>query len=185
MRLSIADVLAYLKSEGLAPGGVDDAVRSALANELSDEMPWHVRAAVAVGAWVATAFLFGAVFVIAELEEPVARAVVGGLLVAAAVAVRRRARAEFLRQAAVAGCLAGQALIIAGVGQKPDSALGASVTCVLLSVVLLWLMPDRVHRFLSAFIGAGAAAVAAVAAELPAGLEIATLALVSCTAYVW
>lgn len=185
MRLSISDVLTYLKTEGLAPPGVDDAVRPALENEMSDDMPWHVRAAVGVGAWIATAFLLGAVFAIAELEEPMARALVGGLLVAAAVVVRRRARAEFLRQAAVASCLAGQALIIAGVGQQLDSVLAASVTCLLLSVALLWFMPDRVHRFLSALIGAGSLAVAAVAAELPWALEIATLVLVACAAYVW
>lgn len=185
MRLKISDVLAYLKAEGHAPAGADDAVRAALAAELDAEMPWHVRTAVGVGAWLATAFLLGSVFAIAGLRDDQARAIVGVLLIATAVAVRRQSSAEFLQQAAVATSLAGQALVIFGIAELLDSAVVAGITGTVLSIALLWLMPDRVHRFLSALIGSGSAIAAAVATEVPAAPEVTTLALVACTAYVW
>src|SRR5687767_13908793 len=116
MRLKISDVLAHLKAEGLAPAGADDAVRSALAAEMSDEMPWYMRVAIGVGAWVATAFLLGSLFAITGLKDDNARTIVGVLLIGAAVAVRRLSSAEFLQQAAVAASLAGQALVIDGFG---------------------------------------------------------------------
>jgi len=185
MRLKISDVLAFLKAEGLAPAGADDAVRAALAAETSDEMPWFMRVAIGVGAWLATAFLIGSFFAIAELEDYRAQTIVGVLLIGMAVAVRRQSSAEFLQQTAVAASLAGQALVIHGIGDLFDSVVGAGITGALLSIALVWLMPDRVHRFLSALIGSGSAVAAAVASEAPAALEIATLVLVACTAYVW
>jgi hypothetical protein len=185
MRLSVADVLAHLRAAGLAPAGVDDAARAALAEELRDDMPWHIRTAVGAGAWLATGFLLASLFTIAGLRDSVERFVVGLLLVVAAVLVRRTANAEFLRQAAVAASLAGQALIIRGIGDRFESVVMAATASLALSVVLLWLIPDRVHRFLSAIIGAVSLAVAAVASKAPGAFDVSTLVLVACIAYVW
>jgi hypothetical protein len=185
VRISIADVLAALKAEGLAPAGIDDSARAALAADTTDEMPWHVRTAIGAGAWLATGFLLGSVLAIAGLDDDVERAIVGVLLMVTAVFVRRGASAEFLRQGAVAACLAGQALFLAGFGESVDSVTGVGLAGVVLSLALIWLMPDSVHRFLSTLIGAGSAVVAAVASELPFAFDLATLALVALAAYVW
>ena len=59
MRLSVADVFAQLKLDGLATDAADAPARAALETELRDHLPWYVRAAVGFGAWLATAFFLG------------------------------------------------------------------------------------------------------------------------------
>jgi hypothetical protein len=185
MRLTLSDVLAQLRAEGLAPTGADDAMRSALARSTEEQLPWYLRAVVGLGAWVATAFLLGFLFEIDVLKGDTTRIIVGALLVSGAVWLRREETGEFLRQLAVAASLAGQGLVVFGIGEALHSPAAAGVTGVVLSVVLVWLMPDRLHRFLSAVIGSVAALAAVVDLGLPYGYEITTLALVALAAYIW
>ena len=183
MRLSVADVFAQLRAEGLASAGADAEVRSALTPELHDELPWHMRLAVGFGAWLATGFLLGSVMAIADLEDDLTRAAVGALLIVGAIWLRRTAKAEFLRQAATAASLAGQGILIFSIGEAYDSRI-AGLAGVGLSVLLIWLMPDPVHRFLSTLIAVIAAAAVAVDSDAPV-LEVVRLAVVLLVAYVW
>jgi hypothetical protein len=184
MRLKVADVLAQLRAEGLVHSDADETVAAALASELREELPWFVRVAVGVGAWLATAFLLGGLVALMGLRNQSVQIVVGSLLIMTGVWTRRAAGSEFMRQAAVATSFAGQGLLVAGLANVTDSAVITGLIVVALSASLLWVMPDSIHRFLSTLVGVCAAAVAAHESDvLP--IEVVTLAVVALIAYVW
>ena len=185
MRLTVSDVLTRLQAEGLAPAGASDALRSALGTRADETIPWYMRVVVGFGAWVATGFLFAFLTELDILRDKTTSIIVGALLVAGAVWLRREVEGEFLRQASVAVSLAGQGLVVFGIGDVLDSPAIAGITGVVLSVVLVRLMPDGLHRFLSAIIGSVSALAAAIDLDLPYGYEITTLVLVGLAAYVW
>ena len=64
--------------------------------------------------------------------------------------------AQFLRQLALVACFAGQMLFIGGVGATTNSTEAAAVAALIASAVLIAVYPDRVQRFCSAVIAAGA-----------------------------
>jgi hypothetical protein len=184
-RLRIADVLARLRAEGLATADADDAVRAALPAASEDYIPWYIRLAVGFGAWAATAFLLGFFFALAGLEDPTVRLIFGGVLLGAAVWVRRTTKAEFMRQSAVAASIAAQGLILSSISDKTHSTILTCIAAVVLSAGLVKLMPDAVHRFLSGAIGAGAVLAGAMSVNTSGAIDVATLALVAVTAVVW
>jgi hypothetical protein len=184
-RLRITDVLARLRAEGLATADADDAARAALLATSEDHIPWYVRLAVGFGAWAATAFLLGFFLALAGLEDRTVRFIFGGVLLAAAVWVRRTTKAEFMRQSAVAASLAAQGLILSSISDTTHSTILTCIAAVVLSAGLVKLMPDAVHRFLSGAIGATAVLVCAATLEVSGAVEIATLALVIVMAVVW
>ena len=187
MRLRIADVLARLRAEGLATADADDAARAALRAISEDHIPWYIRLAVGFGAWAATAFLLGFFFGLAGLEDLTVRFMFGGVLLGAAIWVRRTTKAEFMRQAAVAASLAAQGLIISSTYEMTRSTISTCIATIVLSAGLVKLMPDAVHRFLSGAIGAGAVLVCAATLKESRGgaVEVATLVLIAVTAFVW
>ncbi len=185
MELLVSDVLRQLRSEGLVEGEAEVAVRQALHASDEDAIPWYMRVAIGLGAWVATGFLLATFLGIAGLEGDAARIAVGVALVVGAVLVRRTAKAEVMRQAAVASSLAGQGLILAGASEMFHSAVMTGILGVVTSIVLVWAMPDRVHRFLSTLIGAGSAMIFAAALERPGASDAMTLAIVALAGYVW
>jgi uncharacterized membrane protein len=187
MRRSVADVLARLRAEGLAPAGNDDAAREALRGDLAEEMPWYLRAIIAFGAWIATAFLLFSLIAVAGLQDETIRAVVGVALIGAAVAIRRRTPppSEFLRWAAVAMALAGQGLMVASVAEMSDSPTLTSVFCLVISIVLIVLVRDTALRFLATLSGAGSFIIAFVAAKLPQGFDVAVVLLVLLCGWLW
>jgi hypothetical protein len=202
MRRSMAMVLGRLVEEGLAPPDAPARARAALADDaLAGEaaVPWYVRVAAGVGAWVATAFFVAFLFTAGiEPDEPAAL-LVGAALVVGAVLLRRRATAEFARQLALAASFAGQALVVFRVGEATDSLQLAALAALALSAALIVLMPDAPHRFMSAVVGAVAVFTAAVELRLAWGVgapgpdfrvlarggDVAALALVAFAAWTW
>src|SRR5687767_6004031 len=185
MRLTVGEVAAQLQAEGLAGPDEMAALGARRGHSSDDDVPWFVRAAVGVAAWAATAFLLSFLFGVRILEHDVTRIVVGILLVVAALAVRRTASAEFMRQAAVAMSLAGQGLIIVGTGELTDSPVLAGTLGTVMAGVMIVLMPDRVHRFLCTLIAAGCSVVALRELERGYALEIVAIGLVLASAVVW
>ncbi len=185
MRLSVADVLGRLRAEGLATVEADEPARNALRAELLDDVPWYLRMAVGLGAWTATGFLLAFFLAIADLDDGATRVVVGALLVAAAIFLRRTSDSDFRKQTAVAASLAGQALLLVGLHDLFDSVRGTTATTMLLSLALLWQMPDRVHRFLST-LALVVAAYAFIIDETTLRLfEVTTVALAAAVGLVW
>jgi uncharacterized membrane protein len=201
MRLTIADVFAQLVAEGLAPRESIEKARSALARAVDASPPWFARVIAGFGAWVATGFLVGSLFVSKIVDEETSAIIVGAILVVAAVFLRRtaEAEAEFKRQLALAASLAGQVLVIVGVVGETESAALAGLVALVLSIALVPLVPDQAHRFMSGLIGSIAALAAMADLRLAwalgdfgplgtivvRGTDLAALAIVALTAYVW
>jgi hypothetical protein len=201
MRLTIADVFNRIVAEGLASTESIEKARAALAGAVDTSPPWFARVIAGFGAWVATSFLIGFLIVMNVVEDETRAIIVGSILIAAAVYIRRTAdaEAEFKRQLALAGSLAGQVLVIVGVVGETRSAALAGLVALVMSAVLIPLVPDQAHRFMSGLIGS-IAALAAMAdlrlawplgdfgplgAVVIRGTDFAALAIVAVAAYVW
>lgn len=185
MRRSIADVIAQLRAEGLVADADIGAVRAALGAEPGDDAPWYLRVAIGLGAWLATALLLGFFMTVAPLDDDVTRMLTGAVLTAAAVAVHLRSPADFMRHATVAASLAGQFLFLAGFHDTFDERRLTGLMLVVLSGAMVWLVPDTVHRFLSAVAFGVGAFVATVDEKTMRGFEAMTLVMVAITAIVW
>lgn len=185
MRRSVREVFARLKAEGLATADQETRARIALSEDGEEEMPWYLRVAVGLGAWIATGFFLGFLFALFDFRGQAIQIVLGALLVALGVLVRVRSKADFLQHAAVASSFAGQGLIIFTIGERFHSSKSAAAAALALSLLLVRLMPDRLHRYVSAVAGAAALVVLAITLKIPHGFAIATLTVVALTGYVW
>ncbi|MGH7637058.1 MAG: DUF4401 domain-containing protein [Gemmatimonadaceae bacterium] len=184
MRRSVADVLARLKSEGLATDAADAPARAALDDELRDYLPWYVRAAVGLGAWLATAFFLGFLLFFLDLDESLPRIGTGLAFLVFAVWQRPRTTSEFLRHAAVAVSLAGFGLVIAGMWEELDSRVTSAIV-VVMSTALIRLMPDRAFRFFAALAMTIAIYLLIMDERSLRGFELATLVTVMLAGLVW
>jgi hypothetical protein len=184
MRRSVAEVFARLRAEGLATGEDEARARSGLGKDRDDDMPWYVRVAVGIGAWVATGFFLGFLFQILDTDSVGIRLVYGTLLIGLGVFVRGRTGSEFLKHASIAASLAGQALIVATVGDALGDA-EAAATALALSVLLIPLMPDQLHRFVGGVVAGGALTVFLVELEISRALALATLGVLAAGGWVW
>jgi hypothetical protein len=201
MRLTIADVLNQLVAEGLAPPDSVERARTALEGAADESPRGFARVIAGLGGWVATACLIGFLVFTEIVDEEKSAIIVGAILVAAAVYLRRNADAEeeFKRQLAFAGSLAGQVLVIVGVVGETRSAALAGLVALVMSIVLIPLVPDQAHRFMSGLIGSIAAfaamadlhlawtlgQVAPLGTLVVRGSDFAALAIVAAAAYVW
>lgn len=184
MRRSVADVLAQLKSEGLATDAADAPARAALDDELRDHLPWYVRAAVGLGAWLATASFLGFLLFFLELDASLPRIGTGLAFLVFAVWQRPRTTSEFLRHAAVAVSLAGFGLVIAGMWEELDSRVTSAIV-VGMAATLIWLMPDRAFRFLATLTMTIAIYLLIMDERSLRGFELATLVTVMLAGFVW
>ncbi|MFN2567216.1 MAG: DUF4401 domain-containing protein [Gemmatimonadaceae bacterium] len=201
MRPTLAAVFDRLVAEGLAPRESIDRARVGIEGIVDTTPPWYARVIAGFGAWVATGFLVGFLFLADIVDEETRAIIVGALLVIGAVLLRRLAAAddEFKRQLALAVSLAGQVLVIVGVMGETKSAATAGLVALAMSIVLVPLLHDQAHRFMSGLIGSIAAiaamadlklawtvtSVATLGDVVVRGSELAALAVVAVTAYVW
>jgi hypothetical protein len=140
------------------PAGLQEQARAALASsqEATASMPWFVRVLTGFGAWLASIFLIIFISIgVLGVGEEVGAIVLGLLLTGGAVLVRYAGSNVFLTQLALSSGLAGQGLFIGGVGALADEKLAALAT-VVLQLVLLFVYPDVIQRFLSALFGSTA-----------------------------
>jgi hypothetical protein len=128
------------------------------------ESPWFVRAMLGIAGWIGAMFLLGfvgAAFTIV-MKSAFAGLVVGALLCAAATFIfRARPDGDFIGQFALAVGIAGQALIGVGLGRFFGSEV--SLTALLFGateVALFLLVPNFLHRVISAAAAAGALVIA-------------------------
>jgi hypothetical protein len=180
----VADVLAQLRAERLATDAVDAAAREALQAELRDHLPWYLRIAIGLGAWLATGFFLAFLLLFVEIDDAIPRILAGLVLIALAVWQRRVTTLEFVRHAAVAAGLAGFGLLIAGLYDLIEArATGAVV--VVLAAVLIRVMPDSVFRFVVTLVLVAAVYVSIVDERSARGYELVTLVVIALTAIAW
>lgn len=168
---SLEAVVAGLREEGLLDEA-QTAEAEALAGKLRAVQPWYVRAMVGFGAWLASLLLIGFV---AGLGVLVGGYIVVGLaLIAGAVVLRRQLDNDFIVQATLAASIAGQALLAWGIA---DAGPGESIellcgVIIVVSGVLFFIFPDRIHRVLSVLFATSALAVLLYAYELNAAVPM-------------
>ena len=142
--------------------------------------PWYVRVMLCFAGLLAAAFLLGFVAVGAPflVENRSAASVTGLALVAAAYALFRSAqRSDFAAMFALAVSFAGQALFVFGFFALFDHGtdIGRWAAIAAVELVLALVMPNFIHRLMSAF-AAGLAATQALvslgAGSLAAGLAL-------------
>lgn len=112
--------------------------------------PWFISVLAGLGAWVASLFLviFLSLFL---LDDSKAGAIVLGLVITAGAVMLRRANSHvFITQLALSTGLAGQGFFLVGVQSLWRNEAATSLAALVLQLVLLAIYPDALQRFLSA-----------------------------------
>ncbi len=151
-----------------------DEVHAALA-EQRRALPWFAEAVAAVGGWLAALTLTAAfsTLIAGAAKNEVALGILGLVILVAGMAGHRRFTGAFGHQFALALMLAGQTLMVVAVGVGSESLRITAMVTVVLAVVLVPLVPDRMHQFLTV----GAAVVLPLIALLEAKAPYATQGL--------
>ncbi|HVY06491.1 MAG TPA: DUF4401 domain-containing protein [Burkholderiales bacterium] len=126
--------------------------------------PWYVRVMLGIAGWFGAMFLMGfvgAAFAVVY-KTPAAGLVIGALMCGGATALfRAKADSDFFEQFGLAVSLAGQALIGFGLGSLFTEDIGViALLFALVEVALFLLIPNFLHRVLSAAAAGGALVVA-------------------------
>ncbi|MEO8337164.1 MAG: DUF4401 domain-containing protein [bacterium] len=185
IRATFGELMSRLRAEGVATDDDVAAVRTALRASDDAEMPVYLRALVGFGAWIATILLVAFFYALRLLDDKTTAVIFGVVLIGGAAWLRRRSRGEFTRHAAVAASFAGQGLILTAIEMFSPRDAVPFIAAALMSLVMIVLMPDVLHRFVSAVILVGSVAAALVAVNASHALDIAALMAVVALAWVW
>ena len=153
--LTLDQVVERLRSERLLDSDTEALDYLARA---SSPQPWYVRTLVGFGAWLASLLLIGFVTSLSTIAGG-GYGIVGVALIAVAILVRRSGGGDFLIQSAMASSLAGQALLAYAVAdtlgyRELENFLAVAL---MVSLALLFLYPDRIHRVLMLLLAIGSA----------------------------
>jgi len=137
-----------------ARGIIDAGRRDALVERTGT--PWWLAALLALAAWIAALIILSAFFgpLLMLVDSALARAVGGGVLIAAALYLFRRAT-PFAAQMALAFSLAGQALIVTAVAGDAVSATETrtlALTAMIVAAAMMWPAAPGLHRTVCALI---------------------------------
>lgn len=119
--------------------------------------PWYVKLVLAFSGWLAAFFLLG--FIAVEfsfiLENSAVSFITGIVMICTAFAMLRASGNAFFQHLALAGSLAGQALVVFVIFDTASSqGVYAWLGVFALEALLVAAMPDFVHRVFSSFIAA-------------------------------
>lgn len=122
------NTIQWLRSAGHLSAGEADYLldpQNAVAlteQENSVERAWYVKLLSGISAWIAALFLIGGILGFAFLTPALVQVVVGGIILAGAVALNRaKYHSIFWQQFAFALSLTGQTLFLAGAFQLIES----------------------------------------------------------------
>lgn len=148
MRPTMREVFDQLVAEGLFAAEDAGRVGEAMAKEEAGP-PWFVKALMGVGAWVATGMFLVFLGLLDLFDSTAALLIVGPLLVGAAVFLRTARGGPMATQTALSMSLVGQVMLVFAIAELAESLEVGALALLALSVLLIWVMPDPVHRFLS------------------------------------
>ena len=183
MQHSVSELMARLRAEGLATQAHTQVVRDAMIADAGEDIPVYLRVVVGIGAWIAAVLLLG--FFVELIKNEEVGMFVGVVVLVLAVLARQVSGGEFLRQASVAASFAGQGLIAFGLARVMKGEGFAALVALALSMVLILVMHDRFHRFVSAVIAVIAMAVALNAAHAPGFMDATALVTAGVIAAAW
>lgn len=156
MSLDAQGLLAALRERGLVGAAVAPPAAVAASGGTSDR-PWYIAALLGVSGWFAGLFLlvFVGMFLGLRPSSTGPAAVAGALLVAGAWGLFKMSDEAhpsrvFVAQLALALSLAGQGLVLFAVSADSGGLTRLAGAALALQLVLVLLMPDRLHRTLSA-----------------------------------
>ena len=161
---TLREVLDQLTAQGLAVSADAPDIRARLepAGEQAGT-PWYVRLFVGLSAWLAALFLVGFLLASRILPTYGSRLVwlLWGLaLCAAAVGLNRLiTRNTFTSQIGLAFSLAGQVVFVIGLDEALQQVVPTALILIALEIILIGVHFNRVHRFISTVVIAGAALV--------------------------
>jgi MFS family permease len=187
-RLCVREVLDRLSPGVELPPEAATRARDAV-QALGTGTPVYVRVLIGFGAWVGTwfllSFVLGMLALVFRGQLAGGAALLGLVLVAGGVALRRSLPAELARQVSLVLSFTGQGLFIGGIAAASPSLTTTAALGFIVSVVMIGIFPDRVHRFVST-LGAAAALVAACGtAQTPHGAEAVAIALIVLVIGIW
>jgi uncharacterized protein DUF4401 len=146
-----SDFIALLRAKGVIPGVGPKAP------EDSSDRPWFVSLLQGVAGWLAGIFLLVFLGLALKPESNLALFSLGAVLLAAAWFMYHADRhGAFLDQLALAISIAGQLALAASVLKDHFSALGASVTALVLQLIVLLAMPNKIAKTLAALFATAA-----------------------------
>ena len=184
-RMSFREVLEQVKPGSATKETATAALLEAGSGFEEHRSPWFVRALAAVSAWIASLMFLTFVFGSRIVSSSGGRIILGAMLVAGALYLRRsQGKASFLVQLALALSLAGQALLLNGIGDKLRTA-AAALAAIVMSLALIALYQDKTHRFLSTLIAVGAAVILVYTNHITFGLQVLVVGLAGASGYVW
>lgn len=167
-----AALWARLSADGLVAGEMPSPERPA--------SPWYVRVMLGIAGWIGALFLLGFVAVAFAfvMDDAASALFVGAACCGAAFALFRAfAGNDFAEQFGLAVSLAGQGLMIVGLGEIFDTQGSALYLAIaVMQAALAFLVPNFLHRLLASCGAAVAVALAINAASLH-GLSVPILCL--------
>jgi hypothetical protein len=146
-----SEFIALLREKGVIP------VNAPEAPEDTADRPWFVSLLQGVAGWLAGIFLLVFLGLLMKPESSVALFLLGATLLLTAWFMYHADRhGAFLDQLALAISIAGQIALAAAVLKDHFSALGASITALVLQLLVLFVMPNKIARTLAALFATAA-----------------------------
>ncbi len=157
-KLTLGALLDELATEHLVAAPAERPLPAAIAPAADAESsPWYVKTLVGVAAWIA-AFFLGTFLGLLGIVDTTGQMIGWGIgLTVVAIGLKWRLRQRiFWGQLAFAMVLAGQGLLLFGIGDLVRDNTTLALVTIGLELALLLLYPDALHRMLSvlAIIGA-------------------------------
>lgn len=149
--ITMRQVVDALTTEGMLPADSHAEIAALYADEAADiATPWYIRALLGLSAWIAAILLLIFLFGMSIIDDQTGALVLGTVLCTTTIVVRRIAGSNlFVGQLALALSLAGQILVIGGVGGLANSVVMGAIAAIVLQSLLLVLYADHLHRLLS------------------------------------
>ena len=150
MITSTAELLRELHSRGLAAGA--DPPMAAPESAAAHDRPWYISLLLGVSGWFAGIFMLVFVAILFRPNSPGAAFTLGPMLLLAAFGLFKAGRdGAFVSQLALALSIAGQFAVLFGVaaGLETRSFAVAALIALILQVLLVIVMPNRLHRAMS------------------------------------
>jgi len=161
MIASSQELMDVLRARRFAGERIDTGQRT----EGASDRPWYVSLLLGASGWIAGIFLLAFVFLLFKPDSAGVAFVIGLLLLGAAWGLFMADReGAFVSQLAVALSIAGQVAILYGLSESlfkgQRSIAGIAFSAFVLQAILVVVMPNRLHRVLSAVFGCAAWALA-------------------------
>jgi len=146
------ELIASLKDKALITTEESERIIDSCDQEKqSSGDPLYIQALYGAGAWFASIFLLIFVGVSGIIDDAFGAAVLGVILIAAAIPIARASKAVFVSQLALALMLAGNSMAVFGIASESNSheLFVAFVTHTVICAIIYPLYPSAIYRFIA------------------------------------